>query len=42
VVFFFFLTSTIGKFKKPVQPYEARGVLLATILAALAVLYFEF
>jgi hypothetical protein len=42
VLFFFFLTSNIGKFKKPMQPYEARGVLLATILAALAVLYFEF
>lgn len=42
VLFFFFLTSKIGKFKKSVQPYEARGVLLATILAALAVLYFEF
>ena len=42
VLFFFFLTSKIGKFKKSVQPYEARGVLLATILAALSVLYFEF
>ena len=41
-LFFFFLTSTLGKFKKPMQPYEARGVLIATILAALAVLYFEF
>jgi hypothetical protein len=42
VLFFFFLTSNVGKFKKPMQPYEARGVLLATIIAALAVLYFEF
>ncbi len=42
VLVFFFLTSNVGKFKKPMQPYEARGVLLATIIAALAVLYFEF
>lgn len=42
VLFFFFLTSRIGKFKKQPQPYEARGVLMATVLAALAVLYFEF
>jgi hypothetical protein len=42
VLFFFFLTSNVGKFKKPMQAYEARGVLLATIIAALAVLYFEF
>lgn len=42
LLFFFFLTSRIFKFKKKIQPYEARGVLMATILAALAVLYFEF
>jgi hypothetical protein len=42
VLFFFFLTTKVGKFKKPMQPYEARGVLLATIIAAFAVLYFEF
>ncbi|MFB0903821.1 MAG: hypothetical protein QMB11_05525 [Nonlabens sp.] len=42
VLFFFFLTAKVGKYKKPMQPYEARGVLLATIIAALAVLYFEF
>ncbi len=41
-LFFFFLTSKIGKFKKKQQDYEARGVLLATVVAALAVLYFEF
>ncbi|SCY44373.1 hypothetical protein SAMN05192588_2925 [Nonlabens sp. Hel1_33_55] len=42
LLFFFFLTGKIGKFRKPVQPYEARGVIMATILAAFAVLYFEF
>ncbi len=42
VLFFFFLTSKLGKFRKEIQPYEARGVLMATLLAALAVLYFEF
>jgi len=42
VLFFFFLTTKVDKFKKPMQPYEARGVLLATIIAAFAVLYFEF
>ena len=42
VLFFFFLTTRIFKFKKAMQPYEARGVLMATILAALAVMYFEF
>jgi hypothetical protein len=42
VLFFFFLTARVGNFKKPMQPYEARGVLLATIIAALAVMYFEF
>jgi hypothetical protein len=42
VLFFFFLTGKVGKYKKPMQPYEARGVLLATIIAAFAVLYFEF
>ncbi len=42
LLFFFFLTSRIGKFKKPIQPYEARGVIMATMIAALAVLYFEF
>lgn len=41
-LFFFFLTTTVGRYRKPMQPYEARGVLLATILAAIAVLYFEF
>jgi hypothetical protein len=41
-LFFFFLTTTVGKYRKPMQPYEARGVLLATIIAAIAVLYFEF
>lgn len=42
LLFFFFLTSKLYKFKKVPQPYEARGVLMATIIAALAVLYFEF
>jgi hypothetical protein len=42
LLFFFLLTSKIGKFKKQTQFYEARGVLLATVVAALAVLYFEF
>lgn len=42
LLFFFLLTSKIGKFQKKIQPYEARGVLMATILAAFAVLYFEF
>jgi len=42
VLFFFFLTTRVHRFKKAAQPYEARGVLMATILAALAVLYFEF
>ncbi len=42
LLFFFFLTTKLFKFKKIPQPYEARGVLMATILAALAVLYFEF
>lgn len=42
LLFFFFLTTKIYKFKKVAQPYEARGVLMATILAALAVMYFEF
>ncbi|KQC31917.1 hypothetical protein AAU57_00210 [Nonlabens sp. YIK11] len=42
LLFFFFLTGRIGKFRKPVQPYEARGVIMATILAAFVVLYFEF
>ena len=41
-LFFFFLTTKLGKFQKKPQFYEARGVLLATVLAALAVLYFEF
>ncbi len=42
LLFFFFLTQRIGKFKKPLQVYEARGVIMATLLAAFAVLYFEF
>lgn len=42
LLFFFFLTTKLFKFKKIAQPYEARGVLMATIIAALAVLYFEF
>ncbi len=42
LLFFFFLTGKVGRFKKPVQPYEARGVIMATIVAALAVLYFQF
>ena len=42
MLFFFFLTGKIGKYRKPVQPYEARGVIMATMLAALVVLYFEF
>lgn len=42
LLFFFFLTTKLFNFKKQPQPYEARGVLMATILAALAVLYFEF
>ncbi|MGB5980622.1 MAG: hypothetical protein WBG46_00625 [Nonlabens sp.] len=41
-LFFLFLTKKIGKFQKKPQYYEARGVLLATVVAALAVLYFEF
>jgi hypothetical protein len=41
-LFFFFLASKMGKFQKKPRFYEARGVLLATVLAALAVLYFEF
>lgn len=41
-LFFFLLSDGIGKFKKKTQIYEARGVLMATILAALAVVYFEF
>lgn len=41
-LFFFFLTKRIGKFQKPVQIYEARGVIMATLIAAFAVLYFEF
>lgn len=42
LLFFFFLTRRIGKFQKPLQVYEARGVIMATLLAAFAVLYFEF
>lgn len=42
LLFFFFLTKRIGKFQKPVQVYEARGVVLSTILAAIAIVYFEF
>ena len=42
VLFFFFVTKKIGKYQKVPQYYEARGVLLATVIAALAVLYFEF
>ena len=42
LLFFFFLTSKIGKYRKKLQPYEARGVILATILSALAILYLEF
>lgn len=42
VLFFFFLTTRVFNFKKVAQPYEARGVLLATILAAFFILYFEF
>ncbi len=42
LLFFFLLTEKVGKFKKPQKIYEARGVLMATILAALAVIYFEF
>jgi hypothetical protein len=42
VLFFFFLTRRIGKFQKPLQVYEARGLIMATLLAAIAVLYFEF
>jgi hypothetical protein len=41
-LFFFLLTSKVGKFQKKTQFYEARGVLMATVIAALAVLYFEF
>ncbi len=41
-LFFFFLTTRVFKFRKAAQPYEARGVLLATILAAFFILYFEF
>lgn len=42
LLFFFFLTGRVGKYRKPIQYYEARGVILAIIMAALAVLYFEF
>ena len=42
LLFFFFLTTKLFKFRKVAQPYEARGVLMATIIAALAVMYFEF
>jgi hypothetical protein len=42
VVFFFLLTERVGKYRKKQQIYEARGVLLATLLAAIAVIYFEF
>lgn len=42
LLFFFFITRRIGKFQKPLQVYEARGVIMATLLAAFAVLYFEF
>jgi hypothetical protein len=42
VLFFFFLTGKLGRYKKPIQHYEARGVLMATLLAACAILYFEF
>ncbi len=42
LLFFFFLTTKLGKFHKPMQVYEARGVIIATLLAAFAVVYFEF
>ncbi|AZQ45173.1 hypothetical protein EJ995_04930 [Nonlabens ponticola] len=42
ILFFFFLWSGFGRYRKPVQTYEARGVLMATIIAAFAILYFEF
>ncbi|WP_245890631.1 MULTISPECIES: hypothetical protein [Nonlabens] len=42
VLFFFFLTGKIGKFKKPIQEYEARGVVMATMLAGIAGLMFNF
>jgi NADH:ubiquinone oxidoreductase subunit 6 (subunit J) len=42
LLFFFFLWRGYGKYRKPIQPYQARGVLMATILAAFAILYFEF
>ncbi|WP_228547237.1 hypothetical protein [Nonlabens antarcticus] len=42
LLFFFFLTKRIGKFQKPIQVYEARGVILSTLLAAFAIVYFEF
>ena len=42
LLFFFLLTTKVGKYQKKSQFYEARGVLMATVVAALAVLYFEF
>ena len=42
ILFFFFLTGKIGKYRKAIQPYEARGVIMATMLAALVILYFQF
>ncbi|MEN8816584.1 MAG: hypothetical protein ABF274_06920 [Nonlabens sp.] len=36
ILFFFFLTGKVGKFQKPIQHYEARGVLMATIIAGIA------
>lgn len=42
ILFFFFLTGKIGKFQKPVQHYEARGVLMATIIAGIAGFLFNF
>lgn len=42
ILFFFFLTGKIGNFVKPIQHYEARGVLMATIVAAIAGFFFNF
>jgi hypothetical protein len=42
VLFFFFLTGKLGNFIKPIQHYEARGVLMATIVAAIAGFIFNF
>lgn len=42
LLFFYFLTGKVGQYRKPVQHYEARGVIMATMIAAFTVLYFEF